>query len=162
MKQTDLFMVPSAGSAEVYWRAIRLVIVCASGLLATSCVSSTLSTAKNESTPQITATQPLALSEEDATAQRLRSEGIEQIHAKADAYPIREEAPAYGLPRSGETELLTEAQIKAKSAEVTVNSQATRDQVPDAELASKRATMLALRRKGSTHYKAALKKIEAK
>ncbi len=138
-------------------RLIRglLIIVC--GAIASSCVSSTLESAKPE--PNV-ATSELALSEEDLNSQRLRSEGIAQIHAKADAMPINESAPAYGLPRKGETDLLTQAEIREKSRNVTTASQATEAQVSDAELDATRAKMLALQKKGSSHYESAVGKIE--
>lgn len=121
-----------------------------------SCVSSTLQT----STPKpVPATSELALNVEERQIQDLRAQAISQIHAKADAYVISEEAPAYGEPREGETVLLTPAQVEAKTNALNNLSNKSQTLVPDAKIDAKKRQIAEMQRKGNTHYNDALAKI---
>ncbi len=120
-----------------------------------SCVSSTLAPVE-----PVAPTSVLSLSEEAQKNNQLRSEGIAEIRAKAEAAPFNEEAPAYGLPRQGETSLLTPEEIKAKTSEMRVTTAKANTAIPDAEILASQRKINALRKKGSSHYDSALKKIE--
>lgn len=137
-------------------RAMVTFMLCA---LLSSCVSSTLDTGN---TAPAKPTSVLALSEEEQLAELRRADGIAQIRAKADAAPVNEEEPAYGLPRKGETELLSDAEIAEKTSAVNAASAQADEQIPDSELLAHQKKMNALRKKGSSHYKSALTKIEKK
>lgn len=131
-------------------------------VIVSSCVSSTL---QNGQTGQTSASKPapatseLALSAEERQIQDLRAQAISQIHAKADAYVISEEAPAYGELRKGETSLLTPAQVEAKTNALNNLSNKSQTLVPDAKIDAKKREIAEMQRKGNTHYKDALAKI---
>ena len=137
--------------------AMMFITVAVSG-----CVSSTLETTKAAAPQPVSTMAPtsiLSLSQEERKTDQLRAEGIAEIHAKADAAPVNAEAPAYGLPRQGETTLLTPQEIAAKTASLNQTNAKANAQIPDAELLAHQRKMKALRNKGRTHYRTALKKI---
>ena len=79
------------------------------------CVSSTLAPVEPAAPTSV-----LSLSAEEQKTNQLRAEGIAEIRAKADAAPHNAQAPAYGVPRQGETSLLTPAEIRAKTSQMRV------------------------------------------
>ncbi len=131
------------------------IFVCLLAFSVTGCVSSTLETAKPAAPTSV-----LSLSAEEQKNNQLRAEGIAEIRAKADAVPHNAQAPAYGVPRQGETSLLTPEEIKAKTNQMQVTTAKANSAIPDAEILASQRKMNALRKKGGSHYKSALKKIE--
>jgi len=132
-------------------------VIVLAGLFATSCVSSTLE-APNPAPTALTS--ELALTQEELQIQQSRADGIAQIRAKADASPVNEAPPAYGVPRRGEVALLTPEEIAAKTNRLNSNSAQVNAQLPDEELLQKKRKIAEMQRKAATHFQEALKQIE--
>ena len=133
----------------------KVIFVCFLTFGVSGCVSSTLTTVEPAAPTSV-----LSLSAEEQKTNQLRSEGIAEIHAKADAVPHNAQAPAYGVPRKGETPLLTPEEIKAKTNQMKVTTAKANSAIPDAEILASQRKLNALRKKGNSHYNSALKKIE--
>ena len=133
----------------------KTIFVCLLTFGVSGCVSSTLAPVEPAAPTSV-----LSLSAEEQKTNQLRAEGIAEIRAKADAAPHNAQAPAYGVPRQGETSLLTPAEIRAKTSQMRVTTAEANSAIPDAEIMASQRKLNALRKKGSSHYDSALKKIE--
>ena len=145
---------------QSYLYRIRiLTAVGISGLIFTSCVSSTLKTKQPIANTQLS---QFSQSEDEMLSQWLREQAIAEIHAKADLVPEVKEAPDYGTTRKGAAKLLTPAEIIAKTKKIRAISNQSQYQTSDAELLEKQKKIKELQRKGSKHYEIAMKKLEKK
>ena len=136
-----------------------LAVVFSLALAQSACVSSKLSNIEPEPAAP---TSQLALTPEALRAEQLRRDGVAEIHAKAAKVPDNEEPPAYGLPRNRAAPLLTPQEVATKTREIEAMSDQTDAQIKNEDFQENQRKMRELRKKGSTHYQKAIKKIEKK